>query len=90
MIIPFRYRSEMKDADLIAIAAGDLGESVVAEILEHRGDMKQKALLEFQVRWADGDVTWESYDKVKHLKELDDYVVRRNDAKLLRAIGKRK
>jgi hypothetical protein len=90
MIIPFRYRSEMKDVDLIAVAAGDLGESVVAEILDHRGDLKQKALLEFQVRWADGDLTWESYDRVKNLLELDDYVNRRNDAKLFRVMGKHK
>jgi hypothetical protein len=44
MIIPFRYRCELKDVDFIAIAAGDLGESVVAEIFEHRGDLKQKTL----------------------------------------------
>ena len=89
MVIPFRYRSEMKDVDLIAVAAGDLGESVVAEILDHRGDLKKKSSLEFQVRWADGDLTWEGYDKVKHLTELDEYVDRKNDVKLTRAMGKR-
>jgi len=90
MIIPFRFPSSMQDSDLLAVAAGDLGESVVAEIVAHRGDVKKKSTLEFQVRWEDGDLTWESYDKVKQLQELDQYIDRCKDVKLFRAMGKRK
>ena len=74
---------------LIAVAAGDLGESVVAEILDYRGDLKKKSSLKFQIRCADGNLAWEGYDKVKHLKELDEYMDRKNDVKLTRALGKR-
>jgi hypothetical protein len=90
MIIPFRFPSSMQQSDLLAVAAGDLGESVVSEIVAHRGDVKKKSTLEFQVRWEDGDLTWESYDKVKQLQELDQYVDRCKDVKLFRAMGKRK
>ena len=90
MIIPFRYRDDLKDLDLVAIAAGDLGESVVIDIVAYRGNLKNKKELEFQVQWEDGDLTWEEYEKVKHLETLDDFVTRTNDPKLFRAIGKKK
>jgi hypothetical protein len=90
MIIPFRFPSSMQQSDLLAVAAGDLGESVVSELVAHRGDVKKKSTLEFQVRWEDGDLTWESYDKVKQLQELDQYVDRCKDVKLFRVMGKRK
>jgi hypothetical protein len=49
MTIPFRYRDDLKNLDLIAIAAADLGELVVTEIVDYRGNFKRKAALKIQV-----------------------------------------
>ena len=42
MIIPFRYQEDMKDSELITVAAADLGESVVESIVAFRGNPKKK------------------------------------------------
>ena len=49
MNIPFRYRDDLKNLDLIAIAAADLGKLVMTEIVHYRGNFKQRAALEIQV-----------------------------------------
>ena len=72
-LVPFRQPS-LPEQDLVAIAAQDLGESVVLAILNHRGDPKKRHSLEFQVQWSDQDVTWESWETVKKLDLLDDYI----------------
>ena len=87
MIIPFRYREDMKDSELITVAAADLGESVVESIVAFRGNPKKKKELEFQVLWEDFDLTWEPYEKVRHLRCLDDFVVTTNNQHLLRTCG---
>ena len=51
--------------DVQAVAAADLGEAQVDAILAHRGSARKRALLEFQVQWSDGDVTWEPWERVK-------------------------
>ena len=84
MIIPFRYREDMKDSELITVAAADLVESVVESIVAFRGNPKKKKELEFQVLWKDFDLTWEPYEKVRHLRCLDDFVVTTNNQHLLR------
>ena len=60
--------------DVKAIAAADLGEASVDAILAHRGNVRKRASLEFQVQWSDGDVTWEPWEKVKKLSAVDDYI----------------
>ena len=34
--------------------------------------------IEFEVHWADGDVTWESYSTCRNLRALDEYCVLQN------------
>ena len=34
--------------------------------------------IEFQVNWADGDITWEPYQTCKNLRALDEYCVLQN------------
>ena len=46
-------------------------EYVVDEILGHRWEGRK---LSFEVRWMQGDSTWESYDNCKHLVALDKYL----------------
>ena len=57
-----------------AVAAADLGETEVSEILAHRGSPRKRAEMEFQVRWSDDDVTWEPWERVRRLSQLDDYL----------------
>ena len=57
-----------------AVAAADLGETEVVEILAHRGSPRKRADMEFEVRWTDGDITWEPWEKVRRLSQLDDYL----------------
>ena len=60
--------------DVKAVAAADLGEASVDAILAHRGNVRKRSSLEFQVQWSDGDVTWEPWEKVKKLSAVDDYI----------------
>ena len=64
------------------IAAADLGETEVMEILQHRGLPKKRADMEFEVRWSDGDTTWEPCEAVKKLGPLDAYIRTHPEAKL--------
>ncbi len=60
--------------DVQAVAAADLGEVQVDAILAHRGSVRERASLEFQVQWSDGDVTWEPWERVKKLVAVEDYI----------------
>ena len=68
--------------DVKAVAASDMGEAEVRDVLDHRGSAKKRADLEFQVRWSDGDITWETWDHVKKLAEVDAYIRAHPEAKL--------
>ena len=57
-----------------ALAAADLGETEVAEVVAHRGSPRKRAEMEFKVRWTDGDVTWEPWEKVRKLAQLEEYL----------------
>ena len=57
-----------------AVAAADLGETEVIEIVAHRGSPRKRSEMEFQVNWSDGDTTWEPWENVRRLAVLDDYV----------------
>jgi len=64
--------------DRVEIAAADHDEFVVDSIVEHRGNPKKKAKMEFRVRWAGYDPeedTWEPYREVKNLEAFDVYLV---------------
>jgi len=60
--------------DVQAVAAADLGEAQVQDILAHRGSARDRAKLEFQVQWTDGDTTWEPWDRVRKLAAVDAYI----------------
>ena len=34
--------------------------------------------IEFEVHWADGDVTWEPYNTCRNLRALDEYCILQN------------
>jgi hypothetical protein len=56
------------------VAAADMGEVQVDSVLAHRGSVRKRATLEFQVQWSDGDVTWEPWESVKKLAAVDEYI----------------
>ena len=57
------------------IAAADLGEAEVEAVMAHRGDArKNRKALEFQIKWKDGDVTWQKWGDVKKLAAVDEYI----------------
>jgi hypothetical protein len=60
--------------DVQAVAAADLGEAIVQLVLDHRGTARDRKNLEFQVQWTDGDMTWEPWEHVKKLGEVDKYI----------------
>jgi hypothetical protein len=57
-----------------AVAAADMGEAQVESVLAHKGSARQRATLEFQIQWSDGDVTWEPWASVRKLAAVDDYI----------------
>jgi len=87
-LIPFRKPKDLQEQDLVAIAAQDLGETVVLDILNHRGDPRKRTTLEFQVQWSDQDVSWESWDTVKKLELLDGYIRSTSDTTLKKLLPK--
>jgi hypothetical protein len=57
------------------IVAADLGEAVVETVMARRGDArKNRKALEFQIKWKDGDVTWQKWCDVKKLAAVDEYI----------------
>jgi hypothetical protein len=58
MVIPFRTPNGVTESQLVEVAASDLGESVVVSISGVRGNSSKKQLLEFEVHWEDGEVSW--------------------------------
>ena len=51
-----------------------MGEAQVQEVLAHRGTARKRASLEFQIQWTDGDITWESWERVRKLAAVDEYI----------------
>jgi hypothetical protein len=90
MIVPFRVPAGATEAQLVKVAASDLGESVVNSITGVRGNPLKKSSLEFQVQWEDGEVSWEPYLSVRNLSVLDDFLAKSTDAKLRRLAAKGK
>ena len=77
---PFYHTGSVEEAQ--AIAAADLGETSVAEILAHTGSPKHRGAMTFQVLWTDGDITWEPWETVRRLTELNIYIMSHPEAKL--------
>ena len=68
--------------DAPSLAAADLGEAEVLSILRHEGTAKNRKAMRFEVQWSDGDATWESWDVVRRLAPLDEYVSAHPEHKL--------
>jgi hypothetical protein len=90
MVIPFRTSNGVTESQLVEVAASDLGESVVVSISGVRGNSSKKQLLEFEVHWEDGEVSWEPYSAVSKLELLDEFLAKSPDAKLRRMVSKPK
>ena len=71
--------------DVKAVAAADMGEAQVQAVRAHRGTARHRKGLEFEIQWTDGDVTWESWERVKRLAAVDDYI-REDPRKGLKAL----
>ena len=84
MLVRFRQPVPMSEEDLVRVAARDLGELIVVEIIGHRGRPSQRTFMEFQVRWSDGDITWEPWQAVKKLAALEAYLVNQPTLKRLK------
>ena len=84
---PFRVAPGVKVKD---VAAADLGEVEVSEVLDHRGSARHRADLEFLIGWTDDEQTWESWDHVKKLAEVDRYIRAHPEAKLKSLLQKDK
>jgi hypothetical protein len=90
MVVPFRVPAGTTEAHLKEVAASDLGESVVVSISGVRGNPAKKQSLQFEVRWEDGEVSWEPHSNVSKLKVLDEYLAKSTDARLRRMVSKPK
>jgi hypothetical protein len=84
---PFLVAPGVKVKD---VAAADMGEVEVSKVIDHRGDAKRRASLEFLIQWTDGDQTWEPWDQVKRLSEVDQYIRTHPEAKLKSLLQKDK
>ena len=69
-----KYFHVAEGVDARAVAAADLGESEVLKILSHKGNARSRKGLKFEVEWSDGDITWEPWENVKKLAQLDEYI----------------
>jgi hypothetical protein len=82
MVIPFRQPHPMTDQELMQVAAQDLQELGVDQILEHRGAVT-KSRIEFLVQWSDGETSWEPWKSVQKLAVLDKYLAEHRELKAL-------
>jgi hypothetical protein len=74
-----KFNVGLSHEEMLELAAKDVEEFVVSEILEHRyaaGKKKTKANLEFKVSWEGYDPefdSWEPYAAIKDVAALDKY-----------------
>ena len=70
------------------VARRDYLEFFVEEILAHRGDLRVRSRLEFQIKWLGYDHnsnTWEPYSNLTKLKPLHEYLLSKNLKSLIPA-----
>jgi hypothetical protein len=74
-LLPFTYDPQRTDP--FDVAAKEQREYLVAEILDHRGDLKRKSTLEFLVRFTGYDDTfneWLPWANLYNVDALHDYL----------------
>ena len=77
------------DTDPIDIAARDLNEMTIRDIISHKGNPKRRSTLEFQVIWEpDGDTTWESWETMRKTEAINAYVTQFKPLQYLAQDGK--
>jgi hypothetical protein len=60
--------------DVQAVTTANLGEAQVEAVIAHQGSVRNRATLEFQVQWSDGDTTWKPWERVRKLEAVDAYI----------------
>ena len=72
------------DTDPVEVAARDMSEMTVRNILSHKGHPKRRTTLEFEVEWEpDGDITWELWETMRKTEALNEYVAKFKQLKYL-------
>lgn len=61
--------------DVQAVAAADLGGAQFEKVLVHRGSARHRYTLQFEVQWANMDVTWEPWESARKLNAVNKYIV---------------
>ena len=62
----------------MAVASRDDKEYVIETILQHRGDMRRKRTLEFLIKWAGYDESynsWEPWSAIRATDQLHQYLI---------------
>ena len=78
-----------EETDPIDIAARDLNEMTVRDIISHKGNPKRRTTLEFQVIWEPyGDTTWESWETMRKTEAINAYVTKFKPLQYLAQHGK--
>jgi hypothetical protein len=75
-LVKLKLQAGIGRAQLLALAAADIAEFEVEEILSHRGTPHRRSSMEFLVRWKGeepADDTWEPWSNVKDLVAMDVY-----------------
>ena len=79
-----RFEAEMTD-DPAALAAADKDEFIVEEIIDHRGNSRRRADMQFRVRWlgyGPEEDLWLPYREVRELETLDRYAATHPELRL--------
>ena len=81
---PFRFDPARTDPQ--DVARHDYLEFFVEKILDHRGNLKLKSTIEFQIKWLGYDCShdsWEPYANVRDLDILHDYLSQKKLSQLI-------
>jgi transposase InsO family protein len=81
---PFRFDPARTDPQ--DVARHDYLEFFVEKILDHRGNLKLKSTIEFQIKWLGYDSShdsWEPYANVRDLDILHDYLSQKKLSQLI-------
>jgi hypothetical protein len=79
-----RFEATMTD-DPAALAAADKDEFIVEEIIDHRGNPRRRADMQFRVRWlgyGPEEDLWLPYREVRELEALDRYAATHPELRL--------
>ena len=61
----------------------DVAAVEVSKILYQNDSVKKRAEMEFMILWSDEDETWEPWERVKKMAELDAYILSHPEANVI-------